>query len=153
MGENCYFVVDESTNTAIVIDPGENGKKLNKKIDDNNLEVVAICLTHCHFDHIGAVAEVKAHTNAPVLICSGDEKIAENPVYNLSSRFTEPITIETLFYMSYGRTDCPMGSSVQITKSIKEKLFVLPDYVKVYSGHGQPTEIGFEKKNNMYINV
>ena len=64
MGENCYFVVDESTNKAIVIDPGENGKKLNKKIDDNNLEVVAICLTHCHFDHIGAVAEVKAHTNA-----------------------------------------------------------------------------------------
>ena len=169
MGENCYFVVDESTNKAIVIDPGENGKKLNKKIDDNNLEVVAICLTHCHFDHIGAVAEVKAHTNAPVFICSGDEKIAENPVYNLSSRFTEPITIEygcfyferegvlfsgdTLFYMSYGRTDFPMGSSVQITKSIKEKLFVLPDYVKVYSGHGQPTEIGFEKKNNMYINV
>ena len=94
MGENCYFVVDESTNKAIVIDPGENGKKLNKKIDDNNLEVVAICLTHCHFDHIGAVAEVKAHTNAPVFICSGDEKIAENPVYNLSSRFTEPITIE-----------------------------------------------------------
>ena len=35
--------------------------------------------------------------------------------------------------MSYGRTDFPMGSSVQITKSIKEKLFVLPDYVKVYS--------------------
>ena len=34
MGENCYFVVDESTNKAIVIDPGENGKKLNKKIDD-----------------------------------------------------------------------------------------------------------------------
>ena len=32
MGENCYFVVDESTNKAIVIDPGENGKKLNKKI-------------------------------------------------------------------------------------------------------------------------
>ena len=31
MGENCYFVVDESTNKAIVIDPGENGKKLNKK--------------------------------------------------------------------------------------------------------------------------
>ena len=43
-GKNCYFVVDESTNKAIVIDPGENGKKLNKKIDDNNLEVVAICL-------------------------------------------------------------------------------------------------------------
>ena len=41
----------------------------------------------------------------------------------------------------------------KITKSIKEKLFVLPDYVKVYTGHGQPTEIGFEKKNNMYINV
>ena len=40
-----------------------------------------------------------------------------------------------------------------LKKSIKEKLFVLPDYVKVYSGHGQPTEIGFEKENNMYINV
>lgn len=41
----------------------------------------------------------------------------------------------------------------KLQRALKEKLFVLPDYVKVYSGHGQPTEIGFEKKNNMYINV
>ena len=33
MGENCYFVVDESTNKAIVIDPGENGKKLKRIVN------------------------------------------------------------------------------------------------------------------------
>ena len=37
MGENCYFVVDESTNKERVMDKGEHGKKLNKVIDDNKL--------------------------------------------------------------------------------------------------------------------
>lgn len=55
--------------------------------------------------------------------------------------------------MSYGRTDFPMGSSVKLQRALKKSFLCCQNYVKVYSGHGQPTEIGFEKKNNMYINV
>lgn len=58
---------------------------------------------------------------------------------------------DTLFEGSVGRTDFPTGSAVQLVKSIKEKLFVLPDEVKVFSGHGDVTTIGYEKQYNPFL--
>lgn len=58
---------------------------------------------------------------------------------------------DTLFEMSVGRTDLPTGSTSTLIRSIKEKLFKLPDNVEVYPGHGPATGIGFEKKNNMFV--
>lgn len=58
---------------------------------------------------------------------------------------------DTLFEMSVGRTDLPTGSSTAIVESIKNRLFVLPDSVTVYPGHGSETDIAFEKHNNMFI--
>lgn len=55
---------------------------------------------------------------------------------------------DTLFCESYGRTDLPTGSSVQIADSIRNKLFLLPDDTMVYPGHGEPTTIGHEKQYN-----
>jgi len=56
-----------------------------------------------------------------------------------------------LFKMSIGRTDLPGGDHELLLKSIREKLFVLPDEVKIYPGHGEPTTIGFEKKHNPFL--
>lgn len=58
---------------------------------------------------------------------------------------------DTLFYESTGRTDFPTGSMSQIVRSIKEKLFVLPEETKVYPGHGDQTTIGHEKKYNPFV--
>ena len=58
---------------------------------------------------------------------------------------------DTLFCESVGRTDFPTGSMSQLVRSIKEKLFILPDDVKVYPGHGPQTSIGYEKENNCII--
>ncbi len=58
---------------------------------------------------------------------------------------------DTLFYQGIGRTDLPGGSSQQIVSSIKNRLFVLADHTQVYPGHGQPTTIGEEKKNNPFV--
>lgn len=58
---------------------------------------------------------------------------------------------DTLFYESTGRTDFPTGSSREIVASIKEKLFVLPENVQVYSGHGDITTIGHEIKYNPFV--
>ncbi len=61
------------------------------------------------------------------------------------------ISGDVLFYGSIGRADLPMGDFDTLIRSIKEKLFPLGDTIKVYSGHGQPTTIGFEKMNNPFL--
>ena len=58
---------------------------------------------------------------------------------------------DVLFYNSIGRTDLPGGNHQQLIKNIREKLFILPDNVKVYPGHGPATTIGFEKQTNPFL--
>ena len=57
---------------------------------------------------------------------------------------------DTLFEGSVGRTDFPTGSMSTLVRSIKEKLFVLPDDVIVYPGHGSETSIIDEKRYNPF---
>lgn len=61
------------------------------------------------------------------------------------------ISGDTLFQESTGRTDFPTGSMSSIVRSIREKLFVLPEETKVYPGHGDSTTIGYEKKYNPFV--
>ncbi|HPR18792.1 MAG TPA: MBL fold metallo-hydrolase [Candidatus Cloacimonadota bacterium] len=58
---------------------------------------------------------------------------------------------DTLFDANIGRTDLPGGSYEEIICSIKEKLFVLPDDIKVFPGHGEYTTIGDEKVGNPFV--
>lgn len=58
---------------------------------------------------------------------------------------------DTLFKLSIGRTDFPGGSFAEIKKAIHEKLFVLPDDIKVYPGHMGSTTIGVEKRSNPFV--
>lgn len=53
---------------------------------------------------------------------------------------------DTLFCQGMGRTDLPLASLEQLESSIKDKLFVLDNQMRVYPGHGPPTTIGQEKK-------
>lgn len=68
--------------------------------------------------------------------------------YNEKNRFV--LGGDVLFYNSIGRTDLPGGNHELLIQSIHTKLFTLPDYVKVYPGHGPETTIGFEKKTNPF---
>ncbi|MCR4618445.1 MAG: MBL fold metallo-hydrolase [Lachnospiraceae bacterium] len=58
---------------------------------------------------------------------------------------------DTLFLESVGRTDLPTGSGATLERSVKEKLFVLPDETVCYPGHGDETTIGHEKKYNPFL--
>jgi hydroxyacylglutathione hydrolase len=62
------------------------------------------------------------------------------------------ISGDVLFERSIGRTDLPGGDYDTLINSIRSKLFILPDNVKVYPGHGYPTTIGDEKLNNPFLN-
>lgn len=57
---------------------------------------------------------------------------------------------DTLFAESVGRTDFPTGSMRQITESVKEKLFVLPEETVVFPGHGEGSSISHEMKYNPF---
>lgn len=74
---NCYIVGDESTNEAMLIDPGIDGKRILKKVESLGLDIRLIVLTHGHPDHIGALGEVKKATGAPVAIHPEDAMYIE----------------------------------------------------------------------------
>lgn len=58
---------------------------------------------------------------------------------------------DVLFRGSIGRTDLPGGSFETLIKSIRTRLFVLPDETVVYNGHGEPTSTGEEKRHNPFL--
>lgn len=70
-------------------------------------------------------------------------------LYNEEQGFV--LSGDVLFRDSVGRTDFPTGDLDLLMKSIREKLFTLPDDTIVYPGHGQETTIGYEKRNNPFI--
>jgi hydroxyacylglutathione hydrolase len=65
--ENCYIVrADAQASRAVIVDPGDEPDRLLAAARDLGVEIEAILVTHCHFDHIGAVAPVARATGAPV---------------------------------------------------------------------------------------
>lgn len=58
---------------------------------------------------------------------------------------------DVLFRGSIGRTDLPGGNFETLIRSVREQIFVLPDNTRVYSGHGESTFVGVEKRENPYF--
>lgn len=69
--------------------------------------------------------------------------------YNESQKFM--ISGDVLFQGSIGRTDLYKGNHEQLLDGIRKKLFVLDPETQVFSGHGNPTTIGFEKDYNPFF--
>jgi hydroxyacylglutathione hydrolase len=65
--ENCYFIRRPAARSAVIVDPGEEASRLIEALAALGIESVeAILITHCHFDHVGAVRAVHDATGAPV---------------------------------------------------------------------------------------
>ncbi len=58
---------------------------------------------------------------------------------------------DTLFQGGIGRTDLPGGDTAQIGRSIRAKLYTLPEDTIVFPGHGETTSIGEEKRHNPFV--
>lgn len=82
---NSYLLIDESTLDAAIVDPGGDAPALISAICQNGVKVVAILLTHGHFDHILALDEIKDFTKAPVYIHEYDNVCLGNTIFSLMS--------------------------------------------------------------------
>jgi glyoxylase-like metal-dependent hydrolase (beta-lactamase superfamily II) len=69
--------------------------------------------------------------------------------YSAADKFV--IAGDVLFYGSIGRTDLPGGDHATLIASIKNELLPLGDDIKVYPGHGPATRMGYERKNNPFL--
>src|SRR3954452_7091445 len=68
VAENCFIARRDDSDRAVIVDPGEEAERLLAAIDELGVTIEAVLLTHCHFDHIGAVAPVAKATGAPVYV-------------------------------------------------------------------------------------
>ena len=66
VAENCYLLRRDGSDCALIVDPGDEADLILGAIEKLGIDVEAILITHCHFDHIGAVAPVARETGAPV---------------------------------------------------------------------------------------
>jgi glyoxylase-like metal-dependent hydrolase (beta-lactamase superfamily II) len=68
VAENCFIFRRDGSDKALIVDPGDEAPRLLKAIDELGVTLDAILLTHTHFDHVGAVAEVARATGAEVWV-------------------------------------------------------------------------------------
>jgi hydroxyacylglutathione hydrolase len=66
VAENCFLLRQAGSDKLLIVDPGEEADRILAAVAATGAEVEAILITHCHFDHIGAVTPVAAATGAPV---------------------------------------------------------------------------------------
>jgi hydroxyacylglutathione hydrolase len=75
LSTNCYLVADSETKQAFILDPGAEPEKILQTLHATYYLPRAIIATHCHFDHVGAVAELKEKLNIPFLIPEEEQRI------------------------------------------------------------------------------
>lgn len=86
LGTNCY-ILEDGKGECVIFDPGGEGAKLIQFLKNKSLKPIAILLTHAHFDHIGAVDEVRDAYQIPVYLHKKEEKWLGSAALNGSSSF------------------------------------------------------------------
>ena len=66
--ENCYIIGDEASGIGAIVDPGDEAARIALAVEQTDLDVASIILTHAHIDHVGAVASLVDEYACPVLI-------------------------------------------------------------------------------------
>nr|WP_302598511.1 MBL fold metallo-hydrolase [uncultured Cellulosilyticum sp.] len=100
--EHTYFFIDDTTKHGFIIDPGAEGERILKYIQQEGIVIEKILLTHGHFDHVSAVTFLKNALNVPVVIHTEGKKYLEDANWNLSGLYMHPFTLEADAYVNEG---------------------------------------------------
>lgn len=73
--ENCHLLVDESTATAAIVDPGAEGDRLVAAVERSGARLEAIWITHAHVDHVGGIAALRRRWDVPVRLHPDDDPL------------------------------------------------------------------------------
>ena len=112
---NAYIVYDETSHEALVIDPGCEMRKMSDFIDRSFLRLKGIVLTHCHYDHIGAVSGLKKKYEAPVYAHKKEVRCLADPNINHSAYSNgKPVSISVDCALSDGDTIAVEGLALQV---------------------------------------
>ena len=90
--ENTYIINEKQD--AFIIDPGAHFKEIKAYIEDQNLNVKGVLLTHGHFDHLYTLNKVVAAYDCPVYIYEKERDFLFDPNLNLSNTLNRPITLQ-----------------------------------------------------------
>ena len=152
---------------VLIIDPGDEPEKIINKVKG---KVDGIIVTHHHFDHVGALNEIKEKYNTKVYdrfnLTEGKNQLGEFSfeVIYTPGHTDDLITIyfkndealfcgDFIFKGSIGRFDFPESDFNDMQKSIK-KIIKYPKTTHIYPGHGDKTTLGDEYNMLMsYLNI
>lgn len=159
--ENCYVIsINEN---SLIIDPGDDFDKIKKLVGDKN--VLTVLITHYHFDHIGALDNVKKYYNVDVVDYKSNKNMNVGPfnfeIIHTPGHSKDAVTYyfkeekimfvgDFIFKGSIGRCDLESGN----TKEMIESLKLIKTYDKnivLYPGHGKHTTLKEELENNPYM--
>ncbi len=172
---NCYLVVDEATNQAVLIDPGEEAEKILAWIREVRVE--RILLTHGHFDHVGALEAVREALDVPVGIHPADQTHFELKAdFDLEHGDLIPIgegQLRVVFVPGHtpGSVAFILGRDAEFSQvvvgdaifpggpgrtednaalqtlldALQREVFAWDDAVQLYPGHGEATTVGAER--------
>lgn len=114
MRTNCYLIYNAETKNALLVDPAEEALKISRIIEDGDLVPQAILLTHGHFDHIGAVAELREKYHCPVYCLREEKEVLENTTYNLSAMFADSFVVTPDILVKDGENLSIADFSIQV---------------------------------------
>lgn len=100
--ENCFFFIDDKTKHGFIIDPGAQADGLLNVIRENGWVIEKILLTHGHFDHIGAVDEIRSTLGIPVLAHRRSDEYLLDARKNLSALCGPAIIVKNVEYLDDG---------------------------------------------------